>query len=303
MGQRSGPWKHLIGRSAQGRLACLVALSIAPLSPPTAHASTTSEGTAGAPTGVPVRMAALGDSITRGRNACLLPRDCVKRSWSTGRSPEIKSHYRRLKARRGRLAAYNDAVSGAQVSALARQAASAVAQRAQYVTILIGANDACARSEAAMTPVDDYRTAFRTAMETLRRGVPHARIFVASIPDLKRMWQVGKDRSAARTVWTLFHICQSMLADPLSMATADQARRDRVRRRVIDYNAVMAQVCAKHPTCRFDGNAVFNYRFTRSQMSRWDHFHPNLNGQATLARVTYRRSFWADDRGRPASES
>jgi hypothetical protein len=28
---------------------------------------------------------------------------------------------------------------------------------------------------------------------------------------------------------------------------------------VIDYSAALAQVCAMHVSCRFDGNAVFNY--------------------------------------------
>ena len=71
-----------------------------------------------------------------------------------------------------------------------------------------------------------------------------------------------QDQSSARTTWALFGICQSMLANPTSTAAADVARRDRVRQRVVDFNAQLAQACAAYgPNCDFDDNAVFNYPF------------------------------------------
>lgn len=242
---------------------------------------------------VPDRMASLGDSITRGFNACGWYVDCTSRSWSTGDDSGVSSHRVKLLARNGSLVAYNDAVSGARVSDLNGQAASAVSQRAGYVTILIGPNDACRSSESAMTSVADFEARFRTAMGTLRQGVPSALIFVASIPDVKRLWEVGRGNFAARTAWSTFGICQSLLASPTSNAAADVARRDRVQQRVIAYNSVLASVCAEQPVCLFDGNAVFGYRFTLSQVSGWDYFHPNPTGQHEIARVTYERSFWS----------
>lgn len=241
---------------------------------------------------VPTRMVALGDSITRGFNACGWYVDCVSRSWSTGHDTAVHSHYLRLAARRPSLTPYNAAVTGAKVADLARQAQVAVDRRAQYVTILIGANDACAPDEEQMTPVTDFETRFRVGLRTLREGLPRAEVFVASIPDLRRLWRVGKDSAMARTAWARFGICQSMLARPLSTAPADTARRERVRRRVVDYNAVMRRLCAQDVRCRFDDGAVFRYRFTLAQVSRWDYFHPNSAGQAVLARVTYAKSFW-----------
>jgi lysophospholipase L1-like esterase len=242
---------------------------------------------------VPARMSALGDSITRGFNACGWYVDCESRSWSGGSETAVRSHYARLKLRNHSLVVHNNAVSRAKVAALEGQARSAVAQRADYVTILIGANDACASSEPAMTSVADFESRFRAAMSTLRVGVPNALIFVSSIPDVKRLWQVGKDDAVARVAWTLFGVCRSMLFHPASTAAADMDRRDRVRRRVIAYNHVLADVCAEHPRCGFDRNAVFSYRFTLSQVSRWDFFHPNGSGQAALARITFHAGFWS----------
>jgi lysophospholipase L1-like esterase len=239
----------------------------------------------------PTSMSSLGDSITRGFNVCGWYVDCPSRSWSTGGS--VNSHYVRIRGVQPAITGrnFNDADTGARMADLNGQAQTAVARGVQYVTILIGANDACRSSEAAMTPVATFETQFRLAMSTLTGGLPTAAVFVASIPDVKRLWEVGRGSFAARTAWSLFGICQSMLARPTSTAAADVARRDRVRARVIAYNDVLARVCAEHAACRFDGNAVFSYPFTLGQVSGWDYFHPNTNGQQVLAEVTYAAGF------------
>ncbi|RCG31433.1 SGNH/GDSL hydrolase family protein [Sphaerisporangium album] len=236
-------------------------------------------------------MASMGDSITRGFNACGFYVDCTSRSWSTGSTSSVNSHYLRIRGVSPSLVAYNDGKTGAQVADMTGQAQQAVSQRVGYVTILIGANDACTSSESTMTSVGDFEARFRSAMSTLTTGLPGAAIFVASVPDVKRLWEVGKDSTAARTAWSAFGICQSLLANPTSTSAADVARRDRVRQRVADFNAVLARVCGEVATCKYDGGAVFNYRFALSQISTWDYFHPNTTGQQVLASVTYAAGF------------
>lgn len=244
---------------------------------------------------LPNRIASLGDSITRGFNACGWYVDCPSRSWSTGSSTSVNSHYLRVLASNPAIYGHNsnDARSGATMGSLATQAATAVTQAPGYVTILMGANDACTSSESTMTPVATYESEFRQAMQTLSAGLPHTLVFVASVPNVKRLWYIGKDSWAARTAWSTYDICQSLLARPLSTLQADVDRRARVRQRVIDYNTALATVCAEYATCRFDQNAVFDYKFTLSQVSTWDYFHPNTSGQAALASVTWKQSFWA----------
>ncbi len=242
----------------------------------------------------PASMASLGDSITRGFNACGWYVDCPSRSFSTGTDTGVNSHYRRILAANPAISGrnYNDAESGATASDLPGQIDLAVGQGVDYVTILIGANDACASSEAAMTPVATYRGHIDTALARLKAGRPGARVFIMSIPDLKRLWQVGKGNFLARSAWSLLGICQSMLANPTSTAAADVARRDRVRQRVADYNAQLAAACAAYGSlCKYDGGAVFNYPFVLSQVSTWDYFHPDADGQTVLASVSYAAGF------------
>lgn len=243
---------------------------------------------------VPASMASLGDSITRGFNACGFYVDCTLRSFATGDSAAVQSHYLRIRAVNPAIAGRNHNVgeTGADSADLPGQAAAAADLGVDYVTILIGANDACADTEAGMTPVATFRGRVDTALATLKTRVPAARVLVISIPDLKRLWSVGRVSPLARTAWTLLGICQSMLANPTSTAAADAARRDRVRQRVVDYNAQLAQACAGYgANCRFDGNVVFNYPFTLGQVSSWDYFHPNTTGQAVLADVSYEAGF------------
>ncbi len=137
-----------------------------------------------------------------------------------------------------------------------------------------------------MTPVETFRAEFAEAMAVLAAKVPSARILVVSIPDIRRLWAVGRTTSSAVSTWSAFGICQSMLKNPTSYKSADVHRRARVRQRVVDYNTQLAEVCAAYVTCRFDGNAVFNYRFRLSHLSPWDYFHPNVSGQAVLASVS-----------------
>jgi hypothetical protein len=139
-----------------------------------------------------------------------------------------------------------------------------------------------------MTSVRDFRAQFQAAIDTLAAGLPNSHVFVASIPNVRRLWRLFHDDLVARTVWRIAGICQSMLA-----ASNTAADRQAVYHRIVRFNQVLADVCAAHANCRFDGGAVFEYAFPRDQVSRLDYFHPDLDGQAALARITWSRSWWA----------
>jgi lysophospholipase L1-like esterase len=281
-------------RLRPGRLAVLRVLA-AGLALASAGACTAGRpsGTAGDRPPPPRVMAALGDSITRAYAACGRAGDCVEMSWATGTAEDLESHAQRLDVDQ-RVRSHNLAVSGAQVAGLATQVQAAVRTRPDYVTVLIGANDACAPDEAAMTSVEEYTEDFDRALDALVRGLPHARVLVLSIPDLARLWQVGKDQPDVRRVWATYGICQSMLADPSDDGARAQARRDRVRARTRAYNAAMAAACDRHaPQCRHDRNAVADHRFSLDDVSPADYWHPSRHGQATLAEVSWRAGFWS----------
>lgn len=242
----------------------------------------------------PNSMASTGDSITRAFNTGLFPfTDAVANSWSTGTSSTVNSHYRRILAANPNISGknYNDAKTGAKMVDLNGQISSAVSQKVEYVTVLMGANDVCTSSESTMTPVDTFRSQFQAAMDTLTSGLPNVRVFVASIPNIYNLWNILKGNSSARTVWSLYGICQSMLAHPTSTTQTDVTRRNNVRQRNIDFNTQLQQVCAQYTQCRFDNNAVFNTQFLTSDVSTRDYFHPSIAGQTKLANISWSATF------------
>jgi lysophospholipase L1-like esterase len=237
-------------------------------------------------------MAAVGDSITQAASTGgSLGVDYPQNSWSTGTSASVNSHYSRLLAFGAPIsgASHNLSVSGAKVADLNAQMQAVVALPTgpDYVTVLIGGNDVCTDTVAEMTSVVTFRAQLDAAMATLEAGSPETNVYVVSIPDVYQLWSLFKGDFWARFVWSVGDICQSLLASPTSTQQVDVQRRQQVRQRNIDFNAQLAEACAAYGShCHFDGNAVFNTQFAKSDVSG-DYFHPSVAGQAKLASVSW----------------
>jgi lysophospholipase L1-like esterase len=245
------------------------------------------------PSGLPSVMAALGDSLTTGVGSCGPIRACLDESWATGTDRLVKSHHSRILAAdpKVKVRAVNVAERGARAADLQDQAEKAVRAKAEYVTVLIGANDACART---MTSVGVFRDGIDAALSTLKRGLPTARVLIVSIPDLYRLWQIGHTDRLAQIEWVVAGPleCPSLLANATSTARADDRKRHQVAKRIDDYNRQLDRACQVYGEhCRTDGGSVHRIRFTADLMSRYDYFHPNSAGQRKLADATYPRDF------------
>jgi lysophospholipase L1-like esterase len=238
-------------------------------------------------------MAALGDSLTVALRSCPAA-DCRANSWSTGTTPAVDSHLLRLREGRPGLAASNYAVSGRKVADLDRQVAQAVAGKPQYVTILIGTNDVCRESVAAMTPVATFRAQFAQAMTRLSSALPAARVFVASIPDPENLREAFAANAKAKAVWAADGpqgTCGVFLQTPDSVAAAVTQRRAAGHQRLLDLDRQLAEVCALNPHCVYDGGAVTAWQFGAGDVSTIDYFHLSASGQAALAALTYPLAF------------
>jgi lysophospholipase L1-like esterase len=250
----------------------------------------TGASTAGGPP-LPSSIAALGDSITQ---AFDVVGDTITAhpaySWSTGTIPAVKSQYQRILAANPAIAghSFNFARTGAEASGLAAQAAQAVAVQAQYVTILIGANDLCTDSLAQMTPTTTFSAHVASALNVLERGLPSAaHIFVASIPNLGALWQSERSNPTAALVWNYAGVCLDLLG-----SSSTNAERNAVLAREAAYNSALLADCARWANCRFDSFSLFHYRFVASQVSSLDFYHPSVSGQAEIAFLTWAHSWW-----------
>jgi lysophospholipase L1-like esterase len=233
-------------------------------------------------------MDALGGSFTRGFNTDCPDAwiDCPDNSWATGSNPAVDSVYLRLlvlnPSLRGNNA--NDAESGSTMADLADQAARAVQQASDLVMIATGTNDACGGRTGTMTDISVFRDQFTDAMNVLAAGLPGARVHVVSIPDIYQRWETFHTIPAAVKAWRSVPFCPTLLTHPTANAPADVERRAAVRARVLDFNAVLAEVCARYPHCTTDGGAAFRARVTAAEFSTNDYWHPSITGQAALAK-------------------
>lgn len=241
--------------------------------------------------GLPSSMASTGDSITRAFDLDLFHVlvDTPQDSWSTGADPAVDSQYQRIRRANPGIGAgvHNDARTSARMADLDGQVTAAAAQRVQYLTVLMGANDLCTASAATMTPTAVFEAQFSRAMADFFRLDPAAHVLVSSIPDLFQLWSTLHTNPVAAATWGVAHICQSMLA----ITDTGVQRRQVVQQELAD-NAVLGSVCRRYANCRWDGNAVYRVRFTPADVGNFDYFHPSLMGQKALASVTWRAGFW-----------
>jgi lysophospholipase L1-like esterase len=223
-------------------------------------------------------LGVLGDSISLGVNACGQPGECTAASWVMGSEASVDSLATRIARETGhRPAIANGAVSGGTITTLLQTAPSVVAAKPQLVTILIGANDACRPSVAAMTGADEFRRDYGRLLDTVLDGLPHARVLALSVPDLGRLAELGQASPAISNTWQAFGVCGALLG----------GGRSAVEQRVDDYNRAIAQLCAGRPRCVSDGGAVHAQRFTAAELSNIDYFHPSAAGQQKIAELAW----------------
>jgi lysophospholipase L1-like esterase len=249
--------------------------------------------TAQASPALPTVMASTGDSITRGFDAtlfgCFLA-DCPADSWATGSASTVNSQYRRLLAIDPAVSGHNlnYARTGATMNELDGQMRSAATAKAEYVTVLMGANDLCG---STLTTTADFTAQFHTALADFFAAAPAgARVYVSSIPNLNYLYNLFRTSSTAVSRWRAFGICPPVLG-----ASATVASRAAVATREAEFNNALATECTAlvwQGRCRWDGGTTFGYAFAKSDVSTVDYFHPSVSGQATLARISWAQSFW-----------
>jgi len=230
----------------------------------------------------PNSMAAIGDSWT---TAYCTDADCTVKprdSWSTGWNPAIDSHYLRILAKNRKIHGrnYNIAdeagIVAAGIGDLTLMAGNAIAKKVDYVTIALGENDACSSSPAG------FRAEFKAGMDKLTKGLPHAKIFVASIDDLTRQWQALHADRKIRPYVNL---------DCGLGPTTTKKQLHALRIQIAALNTQLSSVCAHYARCRYDGGAVFRIPWKEQDFSPLDYGHLSIAGQRTLAAATWKATF------------
>ena len=185
--------------------------------------------------------------------------------------------------------AANLAVTGAKMAAGPTQA-QGLTKDVQYVTILLGANDICTSSASAMTPTATFTSQFQTTLSAVHNDAPNALVFVSSIPNIYQLWSTLHTNFLAQTV---LGGRQDLPVDARALehehpAQCRRGPRERAQRRAPNhlYQRRVQRLL------QVDNLATYNVKFSSSQVSTLDYFHPNASGQNTLAATTWSASYW-----------
>ena len=235
-----------------------------------------------------VTLGILGDSMSLGVNACQEPGQCAEVSWSGGTDPAVGSIALRLAAASGvEPKVVNAAKDGGDVGDALDRVDEVIQAGPQLVTVLLGGNDACKPTLEEMTPAAEYEAQLTELFGRLNAEAPEATILALSVPDLYRLWDIGRADPRAVQTWNSSPSCSNRLGDADDDSAEATARRDAVAARVDEFNAAIARVCAAAERCIDDGGAVFAYDFSADEISGIDFFHPSVAGQRVIAQLAW----------------
>jgi lysophospholipase L1-like esterase len=260
----------------------------------------------------PKRLYSIGDSITRAFDADL-PADNLNLSWVNGYFgfwqwlfglPNVRAHNQRISANFGSSGRKNwiAAQNGARVDDLVSQAGSAAGKNVTYSTVMLGGNDVCRDSIADLPTDAEFEANVVAGMDTLLGNLPNgATVQVVAIPDLKRLYDIGQDKTAlgivdCEVLWALTVAgfpCGSMLS-PFN----SEADRLYVQSRIIGYNQILENItdekADQHPGKFLSYTDVtFSEPFQEEDISDIDCYHPSWRGERKFSEHTWNDGFFS----------
>ncbi len=226
-------------------------------------------------------MGALGDSISGAMDATDWG-DNPEYSWTTGSDDEVNSHAHRLSALGYEVNAFNEAVSGAKAEHLKAQVDLLKNQgNFDYVTMQIGANDACSWSQDHTAELNHFKTHVAEALQSLLTSNSQSKVLLVPVPNMYRIWELAHDMGCS-ALWDLVGICS-----PLLDRDNSDDERAAFQNRVVEINEALGQIAVQYPQqVRFDAT-IANTNFEWSDISPLDCFHPSPEGQHLLSQKSW----------------
>jgi len=276
---------------------------------PTALPTASPTATSGPTAPLPALLGAIGDSYSQAYSVSpAYLHDRPQFSWvmGTAKGDGVLSLLERFQALGDSPVVVDAATSGRTMADAPRQADVVVAAakklaqgKTAYVTFELGTNDLCA-SPNPMTGTVDFQVQLRTAILTLRTGLPRgSRILMLAVPDFPHFRDITQADAAARANLALpqnSDRCAPYLGTngPSSTAQADSY--------LSQYDASLKGMCddidANEGTtgrlfCTYNASLLAESDFTIKDLSTVDYFHPSLSGQARMAANAWLADVWA----------
>ncbi|MCB9229628.1 MAG: SGNH/GDSL hydrolase family protein [Deltaproteobacteria bacterium] len=239
-------------------------------------------------------MGSLGDSISTAVNSTGIGAKTMH-SWSTGYGKDglVRSHFLRLHQLfpDRDIIAHNVAQGGATSFQLHHQVKEVNQFSPDYVTILIGGNDACVWDEEKRSnQIASYEKNVKEAISSLVKRNDQIKILLLPIPDMLALWELSTNTESKRKTcqvwWNFYQFCPSLLK---SDVTADM--RIAFQSRVDEANLALQRVADSFPQHVLFDLSLSESRFEDHHISKKDCFHPSGEGQNLIAELSW-KSGW-----------
>lgn len=245
------------------------------------NSKATASRSATAYTGYPDSVAALGHSAVTGEGTEAGGMEVKSNSWATGTNPDVRSIYLRIleqnPAIRGH--AINLGSGSADVTSLAEQAQSLIAEDPQPQLVLIATLDADIQCPASQDDFDSYGEALRDVLHELSTEMPGSRFFITTQISTPRQDAKIYPRQARAT---LGGTGPCAFIDPSGAVVPKELKR--LEAAIAGFKAQVTTVCAQTDRCSTDQSG--NGWRMRARYSD-DLNHLNLDGQAKWAEYVW----------------
>jgi lysophospholipase L1-like esterase len=233
-----------------------------------------------------------------------------KYSWASGSSIPVMSmpsHLKRLSQIAGKSIPYfNASLSGAesdhvlntQIVELRKWSREKLHQEfPDYVTLLIGANDLCAKEVGEMVMTPDFYSHVQQAVHEIVSTSPNTKVLLSSIPNVQKLRDVAKNAKvwgalSCEQVWKKAKLCATLTS------LNDPEGRLMVANRLDEFNRALHVISEDERDVYGDrvryAKHLFEADFTAKDLAI-DCFHPNKEGQAKVAERTFASSWWKNE--------
>lgn len=257
----------------------LLGCSTSDKSEPTEAGTKDSRPESAAPySGYPDSIAALGHSAITGEGTQPGAIEMKANSWATGTNPEVKSIYLRILDKNPSVEGHNVnlGAGGADVTSLAAQAQSLIAEDPQPQLVLISTLDGDIQCPAGQDDLDQYRDALAHLLHELSVKMPESRFFITT--------QVSTPREDARIYPRRARAAALGGTGPCAFLDPDgfvvPKELERLETAVARFKTQVTMACQQAERCSTDQSGA-GWRM-RAQYSD-DLNHLNLIGQARWA--------------------
>lgn len=236
-------------------------------------------------------MGSIGDSITTAMNSNGWG-ERKPYNWSTGttKNKAIRSHFHKIKKiTQKEVTPYNSATSGATSNDIAPQIDELLPKKPDYVTIMIGANDACSWAEDSEEQLDKYEDNVSSAIERLISNNSQIKILLVPIPNMYHLWETAHNEGNCQLRWNFLNICPNLLSSKRT-----EKERQEFQQRVYKANDRLEKIAlANVQHVKFD-RSIADFLFENKHISKRDCFHPSLSGQNIISSLTWKRGWFQD---------